>query len=360
MSSYSRALLTLSAVLLAFCAVSSRTDATAASPENYGAIARTALAAVGQYSGQCFPWARSIVLAATGRTIGFDYRAGYLQAGAVEVSVEDARDGDVIQIANDANTAAWADYAGLHTAIVLDNEGGGAFRVVDANSQFDGVVRIRDRYSPAAEAARYAGLTFHAYRFPGAAAPAIVNPPPSTSPAPAGLAPGVTATVSANGDCLRLRGAAGASGGVLTCLPSGFVVAVKALGPAADGYHWVRVSAGGLDGWLAAEYLTASAAPAPPAAAAAPAPPPAANPPATASAPPLPAPSYTTNPPAAASAPATPTTYTAVDGDTLSGIAVRFQPPGMGLGEFIDELNAANGLAADSILSIGQVITIHS
>ena len=108
--------------------------------QNYGAIARTALAALDQQRGECLPWVRSVIQAATGRTIGADYNTGYLQAGAIEVPLINARDGDIIQITNPTNTQPNADYVGLHTAIVLDNLGGGKFRVVDSNSNYDGIV----------------------------------------------------------------------------------------------------------------------------------------------------------------------------------------------------------------------------
>src|SRR5436309_14482333 len=93
----------------------------AANAQSYGVIVRTALTSVGQPRGECFPWMKSVVSAALGRTIGYDYNLGYLQAGAIEVPVASAHDGDIIQIANPAITGANADYAGLHTAIVMDN-----------------------------------------------------------------------------------------------------------------------------------------------------------------------------------------------------------------------------------------------
>src|SRR5258708_38598866 len=95
--------LIVSACVVTLCAVLVRADSSAAGsiPENQGAIARTALTAVGQYTGEWFPWARSVVLAATGRLIGFDYRTGYLQAGGGEVTVQDARNSDAIHSATD-------------------------------------------------------------------------------------------------------------------------------------------------------------------------------------------------------------------------------------------------------------------
>ncbi|MFA7249097.1 MAG: SH3 domain-containing protein [Dehalococcoidia bacterium] len=242
---------------------------TASASQNYGAIARTALAAVNQQRGECFLWVRAVVQAAVGRTIGYDYHAGYLQAGGIEVPLATARDGDLIQIANPASTSANVDYPGLHTAIVLDNLGGGKFRVIDSNMNFDGIVHIREDYVPTEIAARYPGLVVRVYRIEGTPAPVS---PITVAPAPRPAittvpAPGAAVSVAADGDCLRVRSAPGLSGTVLGCLPTGAGARVTQSGPEVDGYHWVQVSSGGLTGWVAAEYLAAassnSAAPAP-------------------------------------------------------------------------------------------------
>lgn len=246
-------------------------------PLAYGPISRTALAALDQKRGECFPWVRTVVQAATGRLIGADYNTGYLQAGATEVPLLGARDGDIIQIANPANTAPNADYPGLHTAIVLDNQGGGKFRVIDSNSNFDGVVRIREGYSPAELVARYPGVVVRVYRFsgvatgpgtPGAAPTATVatSTPGTTTAAFAGgtpPAPGTSVIVAADGDCLRVRSVAGLVGTVLGCLPSGSRAMVTMSGPTVDGFRWVQVSAGAISGWVAADYLNATTDPAP-------------------------------------------------------------------------------------------------
>lgn len=241
---------------------------------NYGVIVRTAIAALNQQRGECFPWVRSVVQAAVGRTIGFDYNLGYLQAGAVEVPIASARDGDVIQIANPAITRPDADYPGLHTAIVIDNLGSGMFRVVDSNSNFDGVVHVRDTYKPAELVARYPGLVVRAYRFSAGAGnvaaagttPVIAAPSPIPVVAVAPT-PGARVTVAADGDCLRVRSTAGLAGSVLGCLPSGSSAMVTQVGPTADGYSWVQVAAGSLTGWAAANYLATAGASAPVAAA---------------------------------------------------------------------------------------------
>jgi hypothetical protein len=127
------------------------------STQNYGAIAKTALSMLHQQRGQCFPWVRGVVQSALGRVMGNDYHHGYLQAGGIEVPLVSARNGDIIQVTNPANTAWDADYPGLHTAIVLDNLGNGKFRVIDSNSEYDGVVRVRDNYNPAELSTRQPG-----------------------------------------------------------------------------------------------------------------------------------------------------------------------------------------------------------
>ena len=230
--------------------------------QNYGAIARTALTMLNQTKGECFPWVRAVVQTALGRVMGNDYHQGYLQAGGIEVPLVSARNGDIIQVTNPANTAWNADYVGLHTAIVLDNMGNGKFRVIDANSNYDGVVRIRENYSPTELSTRTPGLVVRAYRIEGA--PGVVTPviPPAPSFATTGTLPSVgqRVIVAADGDCLRVRSAPGLNGGVLGCMPTGAPATVTQSGPSADGYRWVQVSYNGLSGWAAADYLSAGPA----------------------------------------------------------------------------------------------------
>ena len=236
---------------------------------NYGPIVRTALASLSQQRGECFPWVKTVVQAAVNRTIGYDYNLGYLQAGGVEVPLMTARDGDIIQIANPAITVANADYPGLHTAIVIDNLGSGVFRVIDSNSNYDGIVRVRDQYKPAELVARYPGLVVRVYRFTDAAGnpnpvppgqtPPVQAPPVVTTPTfgATGTLPAVGArvTIAADGDCLRMRSTGGLGGSVVGCLPTGSTVTVTQLGTSSDGYRWVQVSSGAQTGWVAAEYL---------------------------------------------------------------------------------------------------------
>ncbi len=71
------------------------------------------------------------------------------------------------------------------------------------------------------------------------------------------LTPGTTAVIQAEGDCLRMRAAAGLAGTTLTCLPTGSTATVMPLVSEADGYRWQYVATGGLSGWVADVYITA-------------------------------------------------------------------------------------------------------
>ncbi|MFN8637942.1 MAG: SH3 domain-containing protein [Dehalococcoidia bacterium] len=248
-----------------------------------------AVQSIGGYGGECFTWVRSVVQRATGRTIGFSYRQGFLDAGAVEVQLDSARAGDIIQIVNDFDDGPGADYPGLHTSIVLNVDGGGVFRVIDSNLSFDGIVRVRDRYNPVALAARYPNLNVHVFRFlepiGGATTTSEVGerPLPSSSGATPMLAVGdppaapysvgaairqVTggsagspqqatgsAVVRAEGDCLRLRAAPSTSAAVLTCIADGATVSLLSGTQQADGVLWQSLVASGQTGWAASQYL---------------------------------------------------------------------------------------------------------
>jgi uncharacterized protein YraI len=219
-----------------------------------GPIASTALKYLDTYGGQCFTFAKQVVAEATGATIGYDYRLGYFEAGAIEVSADEAQNGDIIQIASDANHGPWASYPGLHTAIILENLGGGRFNAIDSNQNWDEWVRLRPNYDPYAAAARY-GLQVHIYRIPGggpgeANAPAVSAPPVSS---------GDQYTVSTSG-CLNLRTDPSLSGSKVSCLPTGTAVTVTGDAVAADGYSWLPVSTGAGSGWVASQYLAKSGA----------------------------------------------------------------------------------------------------
>ena len=233
-----RGLVLLLAVgLFAPIALSRPADVRAADQEN-GPIAAAALARLDTWGGQCWTFMQEVVLQATGRRVGFDYRQGFFEAGAIEVSAEEAQNGDIIQIADDADTNPWASYPGMHTAIVLKNLGGGRFDAVDSNQNWDEWVNLRYGYDPYASAARY-GLQVRIYRIPGGG--------PGAAPAAAGsndtpLASGDPATVAADGGCLNLRSAPGLSASKLDCLPEGTGVTITGEPVSKDGFSWVPVS----------------------------------------------------------------------------------------------------------------------
>lgn len=222
-------------------------------PSTYGLIANRALAALTQNGGECFPWVRQVVYEATGRLIGVDYRLGYLQAGAIEVPLAEARNGDVLQLINDAKTDPNADYPGMHSAIILESQGAGKFRVVDSNFRLDHIVRVHDDYDPKAHAATRPNIAVHAYRMPAGGGPGGTN---LTTPP---LAPGNIAEVMADGDCLRLRVTASLGAFVLDCLATGTRVTVLPERADADGLGWRRITGSGITGWAADRYLRATA-----------------------------------------------------------------------------------------------------
>lgn len=222
-----------------------------ASAEANGPIAATALQYVGTHGGQCWTFMQQVVFEATGRHVGSDYRQGYFDAGAVEISPDEAANGDIIQIADDNDTSPWASYPGLHTAIILKNLGGHRFDAVDSNQNWDEMVHLRPGYDPYAAAARY-GLQVHIYRISGdvtAAAPTF--------------AVGDRATVSADPGCLNLRGRAALAGSILDCLPSGTAATIVDGPVSADGFVWVKVETARGSGWVAARYLVHASGDAP-------------------------------------------------------------------------------------------------
>jgi len=221
-------------------------------------IATAALKYLGSYQGQCWGFAKKVVAEATGRRIGFDYRQGFFEAGAVEVSIKDAHAGDVIQYADDAFTAPWADYPGLHTAIILQRSEAG-MSVIDSNSFWDGVVRIRTGYDPV-EQARIKGLSFHIYRFPGGDGASPVDAAGGPNPTVA-FTSGVHGTVVTPGDCLNLRESASRSAAVIYCLPDGAQVTVSQEDVVqADDRTWVHIDTAWGTGWVAADYLAINSA----------------------------------------------------------------------------------------------------
>ncbi len=226
-------------------------------------IVDTALKYLDTHGGQCWTFMRNVVAEATGRQVGFDYRQGFFEAGAVEVSAEEALAGDIIQIASDANTAPWASYPGLHTAIIMENLGGGVFNAIDSNQNWDEWVRLRPNYNPYAAAARY-GLQVHIYRIPGGSASDAAIPA-SVATDSGEWAAGDTAVVATGSDCLNLRSGASLSATRVTCLPSGTSLTAAGGTVAADGFVWLEVNAAEHYGWVAAMYVNRTGA-APPAA----------------------------------------------------------------------------------------------
>ncbi len=222
---------------------------------------------LGTSQGECWTFVQRMVKEATGRTMGFEYRQGFFDAGAVEVTLKDARSGDIIQIARDSNTSADADYPGLHTTIIIGpalNDSArfdGKFKVVDANSRFDGIVRIRESYDPMDSVGRYPGLNYHIYRLTGAPSiapplPKSAFPPPPPSSGPLNI--GDRATVKTDdGSCLNLRDDVGTQSNIIVCLPDGSSVTVVGGSNSAGGRIWfkVRTAANG-DGWVAAEFVS--------------------------------------------------------------------------------------------------------
>lgn len=244
----------LAAILVAFVAVLSVVSDSRpvdAAPPPSNPIATRALQDLGTWQGECWVWMKKVVFEATGKTIGYDYRAGYLEAGGVEVSVSQASAGDIIQIADDSWTSPDADYPGLHTAIILSNNGDGTFEAIDSNQNFDGMVALRSGYDPARLSASR-GLNFHIYRLTGTAA-AVTPPAPPVQTVAGPVGAGDKARINTPGDCLRLRAAP--SGTVISCLSHGVQVTVTGAPRVVDGITWVPVNTLLGPGWMAADYL---------------------------------------------------------------------------------------------------------
>lgn len=259
-TSIRRCLLVLPIALVAAAIFGSPGGATAQTSTDNGPIASTALQYLGTHGGQCWTFMRQVVQQATGRTIGFDYRQGFFDAGAVEVTADQAQNGDIIQIDNDADTSPSSYVDGQHTAIILQNLGGGVFNAIDSNQNWDEMVRLRPNYNPYAMAAAE-GLQVHIYHIPGGGPSDAANS--NLASAPAGTSGtswtvGETGTVQADPGCLNLRAAAGLAQAVSTCLPTGTPVTVLAGPVALDGYNWIQVQTPSTSGWVAALYVAPS------------------------------------------------------------------------------------------------------
>lgn len=257
----------LAAILVAVVAIFalSVVPATAAPSAPNNPLVAAAVRYDGTWQGECWAFVKKVVREATGQEMGFDYRQGYFDAGATEVTVATAQPGDIIQIANDFNSGPNADYPGLHSSIVVENLGNGLFHVIDSNQNYDGMVHHRSDYSPSASAARY-GLSFHIYRIVAGAA---ARSAPGTQPALPALAPpasgqvlavGDKARVYTPGDILNLRAGAGRDFAVIAKLTHGTAVTVLSGPTLNSGMSWVKVSTPSGDGWVAADFLTKDAA----------------------------------------------------------------------------------------------------
>lgn len=255
----------LAAILVAVVAILALSvGPAAAAPQPLNPIALKALSYDGTWQGECWQFVKKVVREATGNEMGFDYRQGFFDAGAVEVfGAANAQPGDIIQIASDSNTRADADYPGLHTSIVIENLGGGNFHVIDSNQNYDGIVHHRPNYNPGAAAARY-GLNVRIYRIPvGLNAPKLAPALPTGKPAPAPPLPGQvlnagdSAVVYTPGDVLNLRSGPGRDYGVKGVLAHGTAVSVLSAPQVSDGLTWVKVSTAAYgEGWVAADFLS--------------------------------------------------------------------------------------------------------
>lgn len=256
MSKHIRRCLLVLPLLVVSVAVLAVPGGTAAQAETTnGPIAATALKYVGTHGGQCWTFMRQVVQEATGRTVGFDYRQGFFQAGAIEVTADQAQNGDIIQIDNDADTSPASYAPGQHTAIILQNLGGGVFNAVDSNQDWDEMVRLRPNYNPYAMAAA-SGLTVHIYHIPGGGVSDAANAALSTgADATTAWAAGDTGVVQADPGCLNIRAAAGLAQAAVDCLPTGTPVTVLDGPVSLDGYTWIEVQTPTTSGWVAANYV---------------------------------------------------------------------------------------------------------
>ncbi len=244
---------TVAAILVAvvaFTAMGLSRPADAVTPAD--AIVERATRDLGTWQGECWQWMKKVVADATGKQIGFDYRLGYLEAGAIEVTMDQAGPGDIIQIVRDSWSSPDADYPGLHTAIILSKNSDGTFDVIDSNQQWDGMVRLRAGYNPRALAAER-GLNFHIYRFMAAGSvPSSLLPPATTSKTTTPDAVGDRAIVNTPGECLNMR--TEPFGSVITCLPHGANLSIVDGPVTANGMGWVKVQSAAGTGWVAAQY----------------------------------------------------------------------------------------------------------
>jgi len=229
-------------------------NAPAARAEGTGSpIADAALARLDTYGGQCWTFMQTVVAEATGAHVGSAYRDGYFAAGAFEVSASEATTGDIIQISSDESPSGY--FPGVHTAIVLENLGGGRYDAIDSNQNWDEWVSLRPGYEPFAAAARY-GLDVHFYRFAGGSSSGGALR--ASIPTAASVGAGDAAVVATDGGCLNLRSGPALGSGRIGCLPNGASLTVIGETVAADGYSWVQVNSSLGTGWVASNYIAAT------------------------------------------------------------------------------------------------------
>lgn len=216
------------------------------------------------WQGECWPWVREVVRESTGNPMGFGYHSGLIAGGAEQVPLSNARTGDVIQIVNPSDPDNF--YPGMHTAIVHTNHGGGVFTVVDSNSQFNGIVRIRENYDPVYMANRahvHPNLEVRAYRFEtfadgsggGGSSP---TEPPSSGGGNSSFEEGDTVETVTGANCLNVRSRASTSAGVVRCVPDGTEMEVLNGSAQANGYTWISVQlSDGTTGWAADAFVEA-------------------------------------------------------------------------------------------------------
>ncbi|MBI2765299.1 MAG: hypothetical protein HYX53_05215 [Chloroflexi bacterium] len=245
--------LALVGILLAIVAIlAAPGGAVASSTPTTDPIAIRALRDEGTYQGECWTWVQRVVLEATGRQMGFDYRMGFFDAGAIEVPLSEARAGDIVQIALDADTSPSVDYRGLHTAIIVHNNGDGTFDAIDSNQRFDGVVRMRLAYDPAAMAVA-SGLQLHVYRISGT--PGGKTTPRPVAAEPPRFASGDRVIVKAGPEGLNLRPDASPTKPAIGLLKDGTVLTVLDGPVSAAGRTWLNVATPLGNGWVATDFV---------------------------------------------------------------------------------------------------------
>lgn len=278
----------LAAVIAAFTLVGAVAadgePVTSSSVTSQHPIVRTALQYEGTHGGQCWTFVKAVVYEALGIQMGFDYHWGFLEegyfdrptgrpTGAIEVGIDEGQPGDIIQFADPNDTHPWAEYPGLHTAIITGVVSPGVYSVIDSNAQWDEMVRWRERYDlRAILEARWndpfngnPNIRVRIYRFPVGDEQLVQGDVPAFARTPAAQQPprsfeGLrTAKVNTPGESLNLRADPGLGGEILRLLRHGTQVALLSNeSQVVDGLAWVRVStmtAPYAEGWVAAAYL---------------------------------------------------------------------------------------------------------